>query len=142
MQIIGWVIHGDQFGVEDIKWKGGNMILNDAKVYTAYIMAGSYLGSPYFMVGSGTTAVQSSDTTLEHPRDRQLFTSRNSPDLRKVAFIADWSASEISGTILSEFGLCASGTALTGSMWSRSVLTPITFNGINELRIEENWEYY
>lgn len=120
------------------------MILNDGRAYTAYMVAGSYLGSPYFMVGSGATPVVSSDKTLDHPRSRQLFTSRT-PTLGstcKVAFVGDWTAAQISGTILAEFGLCASGAGTIGSMWSRSVLTPITFNGTNELRIEETWEYY
>ena len=121
------------------------MILNDGRAYTAYIMAGSYLGSPYFMIGSGTSNVSSSDTTLDHPRDRQLFTSRTpsiGDSTSTVTFVGDWNASEISGTILSEFGMCGSASTTTGSMWSRSVINPITFNGTNELRIEESWEYY
>jgi hypothetical protein len=120
------------------------MILNNGRLYTAYMMTGSYTGSQYFMVGSGGTAVDESDTTLDHPRSRQLFTSRGvtAGSTVKIAFIGDWTAAQISGTILREFGLTGSQAGVTGSIWSRSVINPITFNGTNELRIEENWEFY
>lgn len=120
------------------------MILNDGRLYTAYMVTGSYIGSQYLMIGSGTTPVTSSDTTLEHPRSRQLFTSRDitAGSTVKIVFIGDWTAAQISGTILSEFGLTGSQTGVTGSMWSRSVFSPIIFDGTNELRLEESWEYY
>lgn len=124
------------------------MILNQARAVLVHMLAGSAVGSvfmpTYFMIGSGNASVSSTDTTLDHPRDRQLMTSRTEAigSTWKVTYIADWTNTEISGTRLTEFGVIPSGATLTGSMWSRSVLTPITFNGTNELRIEENWEFY
>ena len=44
---------------------------------------------------------------------------------------------------LREFGMTISGTGLTGSIWSRTGLADaITFDGTNELRIEETWEVF
>jgi uncharacterized protein YjbI with pentapeptide repeats len=84
------------------------------------------------------------DTTLQNAKDRQLMTTITPAvgSTFKVTFVADWTNAEISGTRLSEFGVVASGAALTGSMLSRSTLSTIVFNGTNELRIEENWEIY
>jgi hypothetical protein len=124
------------------------MILNNGKAQTVYLIAGSITGNSflpqYFMVGSGQTPVTTTDLSLEHPRDRQLVTTAT-PSIttkNKITFTGDWNTQEISGTNLSEFGVCGSGAGVTGSMWSRSTVPSITFNGNNELRIEESWEVF
>jgi hypothetical protein len=48
----------------------------------------------------------------------------------------------MSGLVLREFGLTVSGAGNTGSVWSRTGMPAIIFDGTNELRIEEIWEVY
>ena len=73
--------------------------------------------------------------------DRNAITG--SPDFsvnQQVLFTGDWNSVEISGLILREFGLFTTGTALNGSLWAREAFPAITFNGTNELRVENNIE--
>ena len=118
------------------------MILNYGKNQTTLLIGGSYTGSVSDMlVGTGSSTILAGDTELVTTTDRQTVTSTTYPAQRKVQWQFDWNSVEISGTApITEFGNIASGTALTGSLWSRDVIPGLTFDGTNELRIEAVWE--
>jgi len=119
------------------------MILNWTKNQTALLLAGSSSTYPtYFMIGSGSGTTNATDTILVHAWDRQAVTSINANTTQKVKWTGDWTSVEMSGLNLTEFGLCASGATTTGSMWSKTGIPSITFDGSNELRIDENWQTY
>jgi hypothetical protein len=119
------------------------VILNWAKKQVGLFIAGSQLEYPqFFMIGSGSGTTLTTQTSLINPTDRQAVTSSNGSTAYKVKWTGDWSSVEISGLNLREFGMCLSGTGTTGSMWSRTGLPTIVFDGTNELRIEESWEIY
>lgn len=116
------------------------MVVTDFTRETIAVALGSDVTSQfisYFAVGSGTTSASTSDTTLENEWSR--FVQTGNPDFttsKKVTFSGDLSTVEASGLILSEFGVMASGAALTGSIWTRDVVGSVTFDGTNELKIE------
>ena len=120
------------------------MILNWAKTRVALLLAGSHSNYPtYFLIGAGSGTVTASQTELFGATDRQLITQANAEIPFKVKYTGDWNSVELSGTSLQEWGLTTSGTGLTGSMWSKTVLPNyINFDGTKELRVEENWEVY
>jgi hypothetical protein len=119
------------------------MILDFAKQRIALLLAGSISTYPnFFMLGSGSGATLSTDTTLVCAVDRQAVTSTNGSNSQKVTWIGDWNSVEMSGIQLREFGMTGSNPGTTGSMWSKMSMPTITFDGTNELRIEENWEVF
>ena len=94
------------------------------------------------LIGSGTTAASVGDLTLQKAWDSQAVTSTSYSTAYKIKWQGDWSTSEMNGSTFSEWAMLPSGGALTGSIWSRTVVPTITFDGTNELRIEENWIVY
>jgi hypothetical protein len=115
------------YGKQAVTWSLGSNLSNN------YIS--------YFNVGSGSGTALVSNTTLINEWKR--FGLTGSPDFttnRKVTFTGDLNSVQASGLILSEFGLISSGTALTGSNWTRETLGSITFDGTNELRVEYSLE--
>lgn len=95
----------------------------------------------YFVIGSGSGTFAKTQTTLLSERDRNPITG--SPDFtttRKVGFTGDFSANEMSGTILTEFGMLGSHTGTTGSIWQRETFGSIAFDGTNELQILSTFE--
>lgn len=111
------------YGAQAIAWAIGSNLPNN---YIRYIAIGS---------GSGVPLV--TETTLLNEYDRNLITgSPNFTTPYKVTFTADFNSVELSGTKISEFGLLASGPALTGSMWQIERFGSIAFDGTNELQIE------
>jgi hypothetical protein len=96
----------------------------------------------YFVIGSGSGTSLSSMTTLLNTYDRQAVTSTDITIPYKVSWTGDWNSVELSGLSLKEFGMIASGTGITGSIWSRTGMPAIQFDGTNELRIEETWEVF
>lgn len=117
------------------------VVLNWGKRQTALLLAGSQLNYPsYFMIGSGTGNVSITQDSLVAATDRQEVTQITNPSSFKVRWQGDWNAAELSGLSLTEFGLAISGAGTTGSMWSRTYMPAITFDGTKELRIEETWE--
>jgi len=110
------------YGKQAITWAIGSDITNN---FISYLAIGS---------GSGTAVV--GDTTLRGEVQRIAITgSPNFSTERKVGFQADFNSIIISGITLSEFGLIASGVALTGSIWQREAFGSIAFDGSNELQI-------
>lgn len=112
-------------------------VLNEAKRRMALILGSQSTDIPaYFMIGSGSGLVVATQTTLLNPVDRQVFTSTDTSTTYEVKWTGDWNSVEMSGIQLREFGVVGSGTGTTGSMWTRTSIPAITFNGTNELRIE------
>lgn len=120
------------------------MLLNWAKSRVALFLAGSNNDYPtYYLIGNGSGTVDTSQTELFNSIDRQPVTLINGSTIYKAKWIGDWNSVEMSGLFLQEWGLSTSGTALTGSMWSKTVMPAnLTFDGTTELRIEETWEVY
>lgn len=119
------------------------VVTNWARRIVAYNLAGSGMPVPtYFVIGSGSGTVATTDTALFNIYDRQVFTSTTTGTVQKVSWQGDWNSVELSGTSISEFGVIPSGTGLTGSIWSHTVFPSIIFDGTNELRIEETWEVF
>jgi len=110
------------FGAQAIAWRLGSSLPNE---YISAIGIGS---------GSGTATV--SNTTLVAEHTRTMITG--SPDFttaRKVTFQADFNSVQMSGLILTEFGLFTSGPVNTGSCWQREAFGSVLFDGTNELQI-------
>lgn len=125
------------------------MITDFAKSRVALLLgnsgASTAIGScipTYFIIGSGSGTVVSTQTTLFNAVDRQIFTSTDLTTTQKITWTGDWNTVEMSGIQLREFGVLPSGGALTGSIWSKTGLPSITFDGTNELKIQETWEVY
>jgi hypothetical protein len=117
-------------------------ILNEAKDRVALFLGGSIAEYPQMMmIGTGSALTTSGMSALVTALDRQALTSTTNTT-RKVQWVADWNVLEVSGNQITEFGMCLSGTGLTGSMWSRTGFPAITFDGTNELRIQETWEVF
>jgi len=109
-----------------------------------YLIGGSITGGSqiplYCGIGSGSGTAIVTDVKLYNEESRHAFTETSYPSAQKIKFTTDWNSVEMSGLNLSEFGIFKSGTALTGSLWSRSSLPNVNFQGNTELRIEETWE--
>jgi hypothetical protein len=96
----------------------------------------------YFVIGSGSGVELATDTALVYVEDKQIITTADVSGAQKVKWTVDWNSIEMSGLVLREFGLTVSGAGNTGSVWSRTGMPAIIFDGTNELRIEEIWEVY
>ena len=96
----------------------------------------------YFIIGSGSGTASASDTALEYAVDRQAVTAVTYPATQVASWQGDWNSVEMSGIQLQQFGMITSGAGVTGSVWSKTSLPPLTFDGTNELRVEESWEVY
>ena len=119
------------------------VVVNYTKNRVALLLGGSIAEEPSYMaIGVGSSTVLTSNTTLLSGTDVQSVTSSSYPASTKIKWQFDWNSIELSGTQLAEFGMMQSGTSATGSIWSRTVLPSLTFDGTNELRIEETWEVY
>ena len=119
------------------------MILDYAKNRMILLLGGSIAEYPtFFTIGSGSGTVVSTQNTLFNPTDIQAITSSSYPSSQSLQFTGDWTSVEMSGTQLREFGICRSGTAFGGSMWSKVNFPAITFDGTNELRVTETWRVY
>jgi len=106
------------------------------------IMAGSYSfepGSGYIAIGISGLAFASGNTTLGSETDRNAISSSDLSTPEQITFTADWSATEMSGTILKEFGTITVGSALM----NREVLTGSqVFDGEQELQIQQTFKFY
>jgi len=114
------------------------MINNYAKNRAILLMGGSIAENiDYFMIGTGSATAVATQDALITPVDRQLVTATTYPSLQKIKLQGDWNSVEMSGIQLTEFGVATSGTGTTGSIWSRTNIPSLTFDGTNELRCEE-----
>jgi len=116
------------------------MITNYAANRITLFIGGSKTEIPNkFFIGKGSGADLVTQSKLISGADVQSLTEISYPSSAKISFQADWNSVEMSGIQLREFGL-GSGTVSTGSIWSRTALPALNFDGTNELRIVENWE--
>src|SRR3990167_10615905 len=97
-------------------------ILNNALNVIPAIMSGSYSffpGSAYIAIGTSGLAFDATSTMLGSERDRNLINTADLSTTTQVTYTADWSANEISGIILREFGTVQLGSHFL----TRQVLT-------------------
>lgn len=120
------------------------MINNYTKQQITLMIGGSQVvsGATYMILGTGSSTVTANDTTLYAGSLRTLVTSKTYPSSQKLTFQGDWNSVQLSGLQLREFGVTGSATGITGSIWSRTVLPALTFDGTNELQIQETWEVF
>ena len=115
-------------------------ILNNGKQDLIFLIGGSITSIPtYIHIGSGSGVTNIAAGSLRAFEDAQIRSSPTYPAVNKVKITADWNSVEMSGLELTEFGLAK---AATGSIYSRTSLPNINFDGSNELRIEETWEVF
>jgi len=115
------------YGAQALAWSLGSDISNN---FIQSIGIGS---------GSGATGVTNVTLQAEHTRTVQT----GSPDFttaRKASFQGDFNSVVMSGLILTEFGLFASGAVNTGSTWQREAFGSVVFDGTNELQISTTLE--
>ena len=119
-----------------------DIINNYAKNRVALLIGGSSTPVPTdMMIGTGSATISVTSTELTTASDRQPFTSNPTfPTSQSINFQGDWNSVEMSGLSLKEFGIAGSGIGTNGSMWSIHVVPAITFDGTNELRVEEVWD--
>lgn len=103
----------------------------------------SLIGSPqptiptHVAIGSGTTAFNATDTSLEKENARVGMTSYDVSVNKIVTYVADFSSTAISGLDVSEFGMFNASSA--GSIFNRQVITNLVFQGDRELQIQTSF---
>ena len=111
------------FGAQSVAWALGSVISNN------YIQA--------FAIGSGSGTALSTNVTLANESGVRVSLT-GSPDFssaRKVTFQGDYNATQISGLLMTEFGLFNTTTQNSGSIWQREAFNAVTFDGTNELQL-------
>jgi len=103
------------------------------------MMGGSANIPGYIGIGTGSSTVTSSDTALLTETDRNLITSRDTSVAKDVTYIVDFSATELSGTTITEFGLFNTVTA--GSLITRDVIGSLAFAGDMEMQIQSTLRF-
>jgi len=114
-------------------------LTTDSLKMMALMMGGSGAIPSYIALGAGSTAPVSGNTALESESDRNAITSTDLTTAKEVTYTADYSASELSGTVFSEWGLFNASTA--GSMFKRETIPTtgsLTFAGDLELQIQSS----
>lgn len=118
-------------------------VLNYARNRATLLFGGSITETmDYFMIGTGSETIVVTQDSLTTPVDRQFTTALTYPSLQKIKSQGDWNSVQMSGIQLTEFGVTISGTGTIGSMWSKTIIPSLTFDGSNELRIEETIEFF
>ena len=105
----------------------------------AGIMGGSGVIPSYIAIGTGSSTVVSGNTALDTETDRNALTSIDLTVAKDVTYIADYSATELSGTTMTEWGVFNASTA--GSMFMREVIGSIAFAGDLELQIQSTMRF-
>ena len=93
----------------------------------------------HMAIGSGTTAFNVTDTTLEKEIDRNSLTSYDMSIAKIGTYIGDFSSTDISGLDVSEFGMINATT--NGSLYQRQTIDNLTFEGDRELQIQVSFRY-
>ena len=105
----------------------------------------SLCGSPqptiptHIAIGSGTTAFDVGNTSLEKENDRNAITSYDLSIGQVGTYVADFGSVEISGLDVTEFGMINAVSA--GSIFNREVIDKLTFAGDRELQIQVSLRY-
>lgn len=105
----------------------------------ASAMGGSALIPSYIAIGTGSSTVVSGNTALDTETDRNALTSIDLTIAKDVTYIADYSATELSGTTVTEWGLFNAASA--GSMFMREVIGSIAFDGDLELQVQSTMRF-
>lgn len=101
-------------------------------------MSGSSLPNKIAIGTSGLTFA-SGQTALGIESDRNIITNTDLSTTEQITFISNFSASEISGTILREFGTFTSGN----TMLDRQVLNgSLVFDGEQELQAQTTFKFF
>ena len=105
---------------------------------------GSNIDPPFYCaIGTGSTVNNGSQYNLNAERNRSYFTSSDFSTSQKWTTIADFSTVTMSGASFREFGWINTATSGTGSLWNyETFANAITFDGTNELRIQQTWRVY
>ena len=116
------------------------MAITDTGLNRMAVIVGG--GSPIpqtVAIGTGSATITTTDTALNNETDRNALSSIDTAVATEVVFISDFSASEISGTLLTEFGLfdSTSGTNLL----QNEVIGSEQFAGDRELQVQMTWKY-
>ena len=116
------------------------MLTTASKEMVSNVMGGaSNLIPSYLAIGNGSSTMASGDTALVSETDRNELSLTDTSVTNDVTYVADFSANEISGTTVQEFGLFNASTGPT--MYDRNVITPVTFDGSRELQIQVTHRY-
>ena len=107
-------------------------------------IAASVGGSVYpshIAVGISGLTFASGQTALGSETDRNQIDTKDFSTNEQITMIANWSPTDISGTILREVGVFNSGAG--GAMSSRNVLTgSLVFDGEQELQIAQTYRFF
>ena len=104
-------------------------------------MGGSQAYPTHIAVGQSGLAFASGQTSLGDETDRNQIDTKSFLTNEEVTLIANWSPTDISGTILREVGVFNSGTG--GSMSSRNVLNgSLVFDGEQELQVQQTYKFF
>lgn len=103
------------------------------------------LGSGYMNLGSSSGTLTTATTGLTaymFPTGAQQFTGGSADliTLNQIGFTSDWSTSQLSGLVIKQFGIVSDASG--GKFWQVENMTPITFNGTQELEIYVTWQVY
>ena len=118
------------------------MINNYTKNQATLLLGGSITQIPTSLAfGTGSSTVIVTDSTLNTGSWAVLLTSKTYPSSNKITFQADANSVQMSGLQLREFGII-SGLNATGSIYDRTVIPALTFDGTNEIQVQTTWEIY
>jgi hypothetical protein len=114
--------------------------------YTKGLVIQYFGGSPTIIptslaFGVGSSIVSGNNTTLSNGSLAILFTSKFYPAFNKITFQTDGNSVQMSGLQLREFGVI-SGLRANGSIFDRTVIPALTFDGTNEIQVQTTWEIY
>ena len=118
------------------------MINNYTKNQATLLLGGSITTIPTSMAfGTGSSTVLVTDSTLSAGSFALVFTSKTYPAFNKITFQADANSVQMSGLQLREFGIISGLNAL-GSIYDRTVIPALTFDGTNEIQVQTTWEVF
>ena len=117
------------------------VITTDGLDAMAGVIGNSGTAPGYIAIGSGTTAANIADTTLEKEWDRNGVTSTDLTISKNVTWIGDFSSTEVSGLTFTEFGLLNNAVAGVGNIFNREVVGSIAFEGDRELQVQITYKY-
>jgi len=91
-------------------------------------------------IGSGSGAVTIHNTGLAYHVDRQAFSAVDITSARFITMTSTWSAVDMSGIGLTEFGIFNTGSS--DKCYNREGFAAIEFDGTIELSIDTTFEIY
>lgn len=107
----------------------------------AAAMGGSTAFPTHIAVGTSGLTFASGQNTLGSETDRNQIDTADFTIAEQVTQIANWSPTDISGTILREVGVFNSGAG--GAMSSRNVLVgSLVFDGEQELQVQQTYKFF